>query len=232
MRIPPAEQARLVLRLGAAALLMLVAASLFGIVAADVVSGDRITLLDAEIASRLRAWATPPLTTWMLIVTHLHSMTAVCIYGAVAAAAMARWRRIRSLVTVLVCVGGGLALNVLMKHAFQRPRPVLDDPLLTLDTYSFPSGHVLGSTLVYGLLVVLVFRHTRRPLWRLLAAAGALAAIGLVAFTRMYLGVHYLSDVIAGFLEGVVWLALCLSALHMHWQRSDRWADKPASAGR
>jgi undecaprenyl-diphosphatase len=228
MQAPAAERARLVLRLGAGALLMLVCASLFGIVAADVVAGDRITLLDVELARWLRARASPQLTTWMLVVTHLHSTTAICIYGTLAAAYMARARRWHAMVTVLVCVGGGLALNVLMKLAFRRPRPMLDDPLLTLETYSFPSGHVLGSTLVYGLFVVLVFRRTRRLHWRLLSVVGALAAIALVAFTRMYLGVHYLSDVIAGFLEGVVWLALCLGALDMLWHRR---GERRAQAG-
>ena len=214
-----AERAPFPPRLRLNALLFLVSASSFGIVAAAVASGHRITLLDVELAHWLRDWATPQLTGWMLVVTHLHSTTAVCVYGTVVAARMARWQRWRSLVTVAVCVGGGLALNVLVKHAFQRPRPMLDDPLLSLDTYSFPSGHVAGSTLVYGLLVVLAFRRTRRPEARGLAVAGAVAAIALVAFTRLYLGVHYLSDVIGGFFEGVAWLALCLGALEVLWRR-------------
>lgn len=219
MRGTVAERAALPQRLRLNAVLFLVSASLFGIVAAAVVTGHRITLLDVELASWLRARATPQLTTWMLVVTHLHSTTAVCVYATVVAACMARWQRWRSLVTVAVCVVGGLALNVLVKHAFQRPRPMLDDPLLTLETYSFPSGHVAGTTLVYGLLVVLAFRRTRRPEARWLAVVGAAAAIALVAFTRLYLGVHYLSDVIGGFLEAVAWLALCLGALEVLWHR-------------
>ena len=225
MRAPATERARLVLRLGLAVLLMLASASLFGIVAEDVVSGDRITLLDVAIARWLRDWASPQVTAWMLVVTHLHSTTAIAVYSAVVGAFMARLRRWRSLATVVVCVGGGLALNVLLKHAFQRTRPLLDDPLLTLQTYSFPSGHVVGSTLFYGLGVVLVFRRTPRLQWRLLALSGAAAAIGLVAFTRLYLGVHYLSDVVAGFLEGVAWLALCLGLLEALWRSRDRRHD-------
>ncbi|HEX2541913.1 MAG TPA: phosphatase PAP2 family protein [Caldimonas sp.] len=224
------DGARLTLRIAAGALLMLAAASLFGIVAGAVVSGHRITVLDVEIARWLREAATPLLTTWMLIVTHLHSALAVTVYAAVVAAHAARHRRWRRLVTVVVCIGGGLALNVLMKHAFQRARPILDDPLLTLSTYSFPSGHVLGSTLLYGLAVVFVFRRTRRPSLRALAVLGAGAAIALVAFTRLYLGVHYLSDVIAGFLEGVAWLALCLNALAAFWKRRGRTAGRRTAA--
>ena len=211
--------------MGLAALLTLVSASLFGVIAESVVSGHRITLLDEAIARSLRDGATPQITTWMLIVTHLHSTTAVALYGSVVGACMAARRRWRSLATVLVCIGGGLALNVLVKHAFERPRPVLDDPLLTLGTYSFPSGHVVGSTLFYGLGVVLVLRRTPRLQWRLLALSGAAAAIGLVAFTRLYLGVHYLSDVVAGFLEGVAWLALCLGLLEALWRSRHRRHD-------
>jgi undecaprenyl-diphosphatase len=219
MRAPVSERARLALRLGVGALLMLVAAALFGIVAEDVVSGDRITVLDVEIARWLRERATPPLTACMLLVTHLHSTVAIAIYGSLAALYFARHRQWQRLLAVGVCIAGGLALNVLMKHAFQRARPVLDNPLLTLETYSFPSGHVAGSTLVYGLAVVYVFQRTPRLHWRALAVLGAALAIALVAFTRLYLGVHFLSDTIAGFLEGVAWLALCLSALHAYWSR-------------
>ena len=118
----------------------------------------------------------------------------VCCYAVIFAALLAWRRQWRRLATVFVCVGGGLLLNVLMKLAFHRARPVLDDPLLTLSSYSFPSGHVAGSTIAYGLLVAWVFGRTRRPLWRVLAVVGASAAIALVAFTRMYLGVHYLSE--------------------------------------
>lgn len=232
MRGPVAERAPFPPRLRLDALLFLVAASLFGIVAAAVVSGDRLTLLDVEIARWLRAWATPQFTTWMLVVTHLHSTTAVCVYGIVVSAWMARWRRWRAVATVAVCVVGGLALNVLVKHAFQRPRPMLDDPLLTLDTYSFPSGHVAGSTLLYGLLVVLAFRRTRRPGARLLALVAAVVVIGLVAFTRLYLGVHYFSDVIGGLLEGVAWLALCLGALDVLWRRGGEKHEPHGPASR
>ncbi len=217
----PTEGARLTLRLGGAAVLLLVAAVLFGIVAEDVVTGDRVTVLDVRIARWLRDRATPHLTTAMLFFTHLHSTLAIGIYSAVAAGIMASRRQWRRVVTVLVCIGGGLALNVLMKHAFQRGRPVLEEPLLTLSTYSFPSGHVVGSTLAYGLLVVFVFRRSRSLPLRALALVGAGMAIALVAFTRLYLGVHYLSDVIAGFLEGVAWLTLCLSALAEFGRRRD-----------
>ena len=156
----------------------------------------------------------------LLVVTDLHSTVAIACYAAIAGVWFAWRRQWRELATVVVAIGGGLALNVLMKHAFQRARPTFDEPLLTLASYSFPSGHVAASTIFYGLVVAWIFARTRRPLWRALAVVGALAMIALVAFTRMYLGLHYLSDVVAAFAEGVAWLAICLSALAAYWHRT------------
>ena len=223
MSSPPdaaSRRAELALRLGVGALLLIAAAWLFGAIAEDVVTSDRLTILDVEVARWLRAHATPAVTRWVLLVTDLHSTIAVSCYAAIVATALAWRRQWRRLATVFVCVAGGLTLNVLMKLAFHRARPVLDDPLLTLASYSFPSGHVAGSTLMYGLIVAWTFTRTRQPLVRAAVAVAAAGAITLVAFTRMYLGVHYLSDVVAAFAEGVAWLALCLSALTAFWGRA------------
>ena len=217
---PLSRRAELALRLGVGALLLVLAAALFGAIAEDVATSDRLTVLDVQIARWLHEHATPALTRWMFAVSNVHSTIAVSCYAAITGVALALRRHWRRLATVVVCVGGGLLLNVLMKLAFHRARPVLDHPLLTLSSYSFPSGHVAGSTLMYGLLVVWVFTRTRRAALRVVAVLAAAAAIALVAFSRMYLGVHYLSDVAAAFAEGVAWLALCLSALTAFWGRS------------
>jgi len=229
--VAASRRAELTLRLGVGALLLVAAAWLFGAIAEDVVSSDRLTVLDVEIARWLRAHATPEATRWLLLVTDLHSTIAVSCYAAVVGAALTWRRHWRHLATVFVCVGGGLVLNVVMKLAFHRARPVLDEPLLTLASYSFPSGHVAGSTLMYGLVVAWTFTRTRRPLARAAVALAAAGAIALVAFTRMYLGVHYLSDVVAAFAEGVAWLALCLSALAAFWGRAPLVAEAAGREG-
>ncbi|WP_198026916.1 phosphatase PAP2 family protein [Polaromonas glacialis] len=108
----------------------------------------------------------------------------------------------------------GMLLNVLMKYAFHRARPSFDDPLLALTTYSFPSGHVAGATLFYGVMAAVVISRTAAWRWRVMAVLAAITMVALVALTRMYLGVHYLSDVLAAFAEGVAWLTLCLTGPH------------------
>ncbi len=229
MAAPPIERCRLGLRLGAGALAFVVAAALFATIAVDVAHGDRLIALDHDVAAWLHRHATPSMTAWMMAITDLNSTFAVSCYAAAIALHQAWRRHWRRVATVVLCVGGVLAVNVLMKLAFHRARPAFDDPLLTLSTYSFPSGHVAGSTALYGLFVAWVFGRTQRLPWRLLAVIGALAAIALVALSRMYLGVHYLSDVAAAFAEGVAWLALCLGALAAFW-RHDRRSDVAAPA--
>ncbi|HEY2561715.1 MAG TPA: phosphatase PAP2 family protein [Caldimonas sp.] len=221
-RVPSATRAHLRLgwRLGFGAFVLVAAAWLFGAIAEDVVTSDRLTVVDATVAEWLHRHATATLTQAMLVWTNLHSTIAVGAYTAVVALALAAERKWRWLTLVVVAVGGGLVVNVLMKLAFHRARPVFDDPLLTLASYSFPSGHVAGSTIFYGLAVVWLFSHTRRTLWRALALATAGLLIVVVAFSRMYLGVHYLSDVVAAFAEGVAWLAICVGALAAFWREA------------
>jgi len=108
---------------------------------------------------------------------------------------------------------GGMLLNAIMKDAVARHRPSFTDPLLTLTSYSFPSGHALGSTLLYGVLAAVVAWTANSRHLRVLTIAGAVLLIGLVCFSRIYLGVHYLSDVVAGVLAGIVWVMLCLFAV-------------------
>src|SRR5256886_1265068 len=149
---------------------------------------------------------------------------ASAIFGAV----LARLRQWYWLLTLAVAVGGGMLLNLVLKAAYERLRPHFDDPLLVLTTFSFPSGHAAGAVLFYGVLAA--FLVSRFYDWRARAAsiAGAIGAVALVAFSRMYLGAHYLSDVVAAACSSTVWLVLCLARgpapgggrLKLHWLAS------------
>jgi len=128
-------------------------------------------------------------------------------------------------------VPGGMLLNVALKHAFRRIRPSFDDPLLSLVTYSFPSGHTAAATVFYGLLACYLVRRTQAWRVRVLIVAGAVAMVMLVALSRMYLGVHYLSDVLAAAAEGAAWLAICVTAVStLHRRRLARggasWSER------
>jgi undecaprenyl-diphosphatase len=187
--------------------LILCAAFVFGELAEDVVTGDTITLLD------FRVHATADFTDVMLFVTHWNGI----LGSSIMAVLLAGWFWHRKahywLIVVLVSVPGGMLLNVVLKHLFRRARPTLEDPLLTLSTYSFPSGHTEAATVFYGLLACYLVRRVQAWPARAAIIAGACAMVMLVALSRMYLGVHYLSDVLAATAEGAAWLAICITAV-------------------
>jgi membrane-associated phospholipid phosphatase len=187
---------------------------LFFTIAWDVASHARLVVLDARVAAWLHAHGHPALTTLMLAVSQMNSVAGISIMTLILAAVLARRREWYWLSSVLLSVLGGLALNSLLKQAYQRARPHFDDPLVSLASFSFPSGHTAGATAFYGVLAAyLVSRHFE-PRRRIAIIAIAILAVVLVAFSRMYLGAHYLSDVAAAAASSTAWLALCLSAVH------------------
>ncbi|SMB90920.1 phosphoesterase PA-phosphatase related [Hymenobacter roseosalivarius DSM 11622] len=106
---------------------------------------------------------------------------------------------------------GSISLNLVLKNFYNRPRPLL--PLTSASGLSFPSGHAMISASFYGLLIYLVYTHVRRPAWRWLLIALLGLLILLIGLTRVYLRVHYATDVLAGFTAGIVWLLIAIPVL-------------------
>lgn len=204
------------LQLVSGAIVMIGASWLFGSIADEVLEQSEFVALDHIISQWLSGVSTPWLTNIMMGISDMHSAKGISVMMALAAVALT-WKRYWNwLLILLITVPSGGLLNVMMKLAFQRARPQFDEPLLVLTDYSFPSGHTCSSTLFYGVLAALLV--ARLPSWRGrgIACAAALGMISLVAFSRLYLGAHFLSDVLAGFAEGVAWLALCITATHTY----------------
>lgn len=112
----------------------------------------------------------------------------------------------------------GALLNVALKAWFERTRPSHEHGVVMVDGWSFPSGHASGAVLVYGLLAYLLIRFTPRA-WHLPIAIVAVALIVFVGFSRVLLQVHYLSDVIAGYLSAAAWGLLCVAGLEaVRWR--------------
>jgi undecaprenyl-diphosphatase len=132
---------------------------------------------------------------------------------------LARLRERYWILTLALAVGGGLLLNVLLKYAYERARPQFDDPLLSLTSYSFPSGHTAGAVLFYGTLAAFLISRVYDRRWRVAFVSVAIVMAVLVAFSRMYLGAHYFSDVLAAACSSAAWLVLCLCLVHSLVQR-------------
>ncbi|MGZ8288715.1 MAG: phosphatase PAP2 family protein [Telluria sp.] len=210
-RFSPNEELGLHLTVGVA--LMVFAAWVFSGIAEEVMEAEEIVIFDEWLARWFRAHAAPGFTNAMFVISHWHNTVGMLTMTA----ALGMYFYLRKarywLLALLFTVPGGMLLNLGLKHVFQRARPTLDDPLLTLTTYSFPSGHTVAATLFYGLLAAYLLVLPGRWKTRLLIVLGACVMVGLVALSRMYLGVHYLSDVMAAVAEGCGWLAVCITGV-------------------
>jgi membrane-associated phospholipid phosphatase len=108
--------------------------------------------------------------------------------------------------TLALAAGSHDRVTIFLKALVHRPRPHLTHPLVTINDYSFPSGHVLAATLIYGWLAIYALYHVRRSSQRMVFVGSCILVIVLVGVSRMYLQVHYFSDVLAGGITG----AACL----------------------
>jgi undecaprenyl-diphosphatase len=193
---------------------LVTAACLFALIAGNIAAGDPLALIDARVAAWMHAHRSTALTLLMLVITHAHAPLPICVYASVMAVVLVRRRERHWLAGLVLAVPVGLLINVLLKHLFQRARPVPDEPIVALTTYSFPSGHTAGSTLFYGVLAAYIMSRTRRTTVRAVTVACCVSMVALVAFSRVYLGLHYFSDVLAAAAWSLGWLALCLAVVH------------------
>ena len=115
-----------------------------------------------------------------------------------------------SLVTLIVAVPGGMLLNEWVKVIVHRHRPFVDGPFVDWSGYSFASGHTIGATLLYGQLLLFILPALKARHWRRLCIFSAISLVLLVGFSRIALGAHFLTDVLAAIFFGIVWLALCI----------------------
>ena len=198
----------------AAALAVLALALLaFAVLVADLRYNGPITRADEPISKWTHDRMSEPLTSFLIVVTHLHGTLAIGLMALAAGAALAWQRQWAWLAALVLSVPGGLLLNAGLKQVFQRIRPVGESPLLALASYSFPSGHTAGATVWWGFVAILCFAWHPGLGRRAMAVALTAVMIGLTALSRVYLGVHYPSDVLAAVAEGTAWLALCFLAL-------------------
>lgn len=192
--------------------LLLVAATtlfFFGWLAEEMLEGDT-QRFDAFVRTAVHQLATPGLTRLMQAFSFLGSVAAVTTLCLVTICASLYFRRARAAALLAITMLGVAALDVALKHAFHRPRPTAffgTSP----SSYSFPSGHAFGSLCFYGVLAAILAAHVRRRVTKFCLWMIAGLLIGMIGFSRIYLGVHYPSDVIAGYLAGAVWVAAVLS---------------------
>ena len=189
---------------------------LFGAITEDVVHHDPLTQLDLALLDWLQAHATPAGFAIFQAISLLGSATTMTVLGlgvVLLLAVQREWILLGGWVAALA--GGGL-LNQVLKAVIQRPRPPSAAAFLSHPSWSFPSGHAMVSLICYGMLayVLIVLRIHRRSAQIAVVLAAALLSIA-IGLSRLYLGVHYFSDVVGGYGAGLLWLSACVSGMEV-----------------
>jgi membrane-associated phospholipid phosphatase len=135
-----------------------------------------------------------------------------------------------SLVTLIIAVPGGMLLNEWLKLAVHRDRPFVEGAFVDWSGYSFASGHTIGATLLYGQLLLFLLPLLKTRHLRCVCIFSAASLVLLVGFTRIALGAHFLTDVLAAIFFGIIWLMLC-TVLDKSVRRRTVASAVPASHG-
>jgi membrane-associated phospholipid phosphatase len=177
---------------------------------------------DLHVFDQVGKWVSPALTRFMLFITFFgnHKLLIPANIALVVYFLFIKKHKWYSIKVPVVAIGGVLLMFIL-KNFFNRPRPLI--PLLEpAKGLSFPSGHALMSMSFYGLLIFLVWENLENRFWKWFLSAFLLVFILLIGFSRIYLRLHYFSDVIAGFAMGIIWLSLSIWIM----RRIERYSSK------
>ena len=178
---------------------------LFGWLAEEMLEGDT-QKFDMAVRNAIHQHAAPALTRLMQAFSFLGSVGTVSVLCVVILGAFLYFHRSRLAALLGITMVGMGALDEALKLAFRRPRPVaFFGP--TPNSYSFPSGHAFGSVCFYGVLAAILAARVRGTAAKWSVWTIAILLMAMIGFSRIYLGVHYPSDVIAGYCAGAVWVA-------------------------
>ncbi len=176
----------------------------------NVIDQDGLTRVDPGWLDWTIAHRAPDLTTVARVLSDVGD-TVSMVALAVVAAAILVWRRSwREAATVAVATAGAGALVTVGKHVVGRSRPPAVDHLVTETNQSFPSGHSLGSIVVIGVVAAIAMSRLRIRALRAALPIAATVLVGAIGWSRLYLGVHWPTDILAGWLIGGLWLTICL----------------------
>lgn len=181
----------------------MLAVAMMGLLVTDNVGG-----LDEAGFAAVKAWRSEGLTAFFQALTQLGSAVVLAPLGVVVIAFLYVRRLRAEALCLLLTLGGGELLNELLKAVFARSRPTAVHLIALPDSFSFPSGHAMIAPAFYCMLALLAARWLAGKRWAVLVQPVTFAVVVLLGFSRVYLGVHYLSDVLAGF--GLSMAGYCL----------------------
>lgn len=202
------------------ATILIFAVGLSALVFGAVINSSTLTGVDQAVLSTLKSLHTPWADHLMLYCSRLADKSVITTLIVVVVLFLAWQRHWRSLMYWVAAVGFGLFASAALKYGLQIPRPPNQVP--GLGPYSFPSGHTLRAVVLFGFLAVIIARSMRER-WRWLPYGLAGLMIILVALSRLYLGVHWLSDILGSITLGMLWVAILGIAYYRHTDAEAHW---------
>lgn len=186
----------------------------FGILQ-DYIGRESLVQADIRIISLVQIFRTPFFNNAMLLITYIGRWEVVFLGVAIISAFLIYLKRRRYLIALLVSVGFGEIFVWVVKNLIERPRPPLVNALAPETSFSFPSGHSFVAISFYGFLAYLLVRSTKRKFLKILAVFTAVSLIFTIGFSRIYLGAHWPSDVLASYAAGAAWLTVIITAVEI-----------------
>lgn len=179
-----------------------------------------ITNFDNKVITYVQSYVNPKLTSIIGVLTEIGSVKIVVIFVFVLGAILFFKKRIALSIFVIGASTAGGVFNLLLKSIIQRERP---DILRIVEAsgYSFPSGHSMGSIIFYGSLAFVIIYFSKSKLTKLLTIVVTTLLVLFIGVSRIYLGVHYPTDVVAGFAFGSAWLLICITTFRYYEWRKD-----------
>ncbi|MBP2625992.1 MAG: phosphoesterase PA-phosphatase related protein [Firmicutes bacterium] len=191
--------------------------TVFGVLAWETLFRNVMGVFDNTFIWFVRYFASPGVDKVMISITDVGFGVSYVVIVTSSFLLLTYYRRWREIAGLAICLTGGGVLNFWLKYLFHRSRP--DLLRVVQETgYSFPSGHVIASMCFYGMMAFLIMRTISSWRGRLTVMTLAVVLNVAIGISRIYLGVHYPTDVVAGYAAGSMWLAFCISIL-MWWER-------------
>ena len=201
----------------------LLTAWIFAVLLDSVREKDILVHRDEAVANWFHLNGTPLGYRIFVFISWIGSPVAMAVLFAAAVLYLWRLKQRTLIVAWVLSFIGGTVLDAVVKDVVRRPRPEFASKFLSFNSWSFPSGHSMGSLIGFAMLAYTIIRvrqikstPAQIGIW-----AGAFVMVVLVGYSRLYLAVHYLSDVAAGYTLGVLWLAVCFTGLQMVSRRAE-----------
>jgi len=211
-------------------IIAVIATMAFAELAENVLAGGT-QAFDVAILQWLHGHQSKPLTALMVEMTYLGTGTVVIVVVGVAALFLWHTEHKHSARLLLAATIGNIILNGVLKLVYHRARPSVFEWQTSAVSSSFPSGHAMSATVVYGTVAYLLMRLQKHRWAKILTLGAAVSLILLICLTRLYLGVHYPSDVMGGIIVGLGWASFCMATLEASLVLARRRAPRVVSHG-